>query len=148
MTRKEDAELYFADGFTCSQAVLTAFGKEAGLTEDQCLKVATAFGGGMARNQHTCGAVTGALMAIGLFHGRGMNDPVSEKELTYEKSNQFMAEFKKIHGSLVCRELLQGLNMNDPEDLKKIEALGLFQTSCARYVGDAVEILERLDKGV
>jgi hypothetical protein len=43
MTRKEDASLYFADGFNCSQAVFTAFGKEKGLTEDQCLQIGCAF---------------------------------------------------------------------------------------------------------
>jgi C_GCAxxG_C_C family probable redox protein len=144
MTKKENAELYFSDGFTCSQAVFTVFGKESGLTEDQCLKMGTAFGGGMARNQFTCGAVTGALMVIGLIYGRGLNDGIDKKEVTYQKSNEFLAEFQKKHGSLVCKDLLNGLNMNDPEDLKEITKLELFQTACNKYVGDAVVILERI----
>lgn len=146
MTRKEDAELYFAVGFNCSQAVFTVFGKESGLTEDQCLKIGCAFGGGIARNQLTCGALTGALLVIGLFHGKGLNEDNSQKELTYRKSNEFLDEFKKINGSFVCKELLQGLNMNHPDELKKINELGLFQTSCNKYVGDAVMILEKLLK--
>lgn len=51
MTRKEDATLYFSDAFNCSQSVFTAFGKEHGLTEDQCLKIGCAFGGGMGLQQ-------------------------------------------------------------------------------------------------
>jgi len=51
MTRQEDAVIYFADTFNCSQAVFTAFGKNMGLTENQCLKIGCTFGGGMARRQ-------------------------------------------------------------------------------------------------
>jgi len=144
MTRKEDAEFYFANAFNCSQAVLTTFGKEMGFTEDQCLKIGCAFGSGMARQQLTCGAVTGALMVIGLLYGRGLNDDISKKEYTFEKTNEFFMEFQKKHGSIVCKELLQGLNMNDPDDLKKIKELDLFQTSCVKYVQDAVGIIERI----
>ena len=66
MTRSENATLYFADTFNCSQSILASFGQEFGLTEEQCLKLGTAFGGGMARSQMTCGAVTGALMVLSL----------------------------------------------------------------------------------
>jgi len=33
MTRTEDAVLYFADGFACTPAVFTVFGKEMGLSD-------------------------------------------------------------------------------------------------------------------
>jgi C_GCAxxG_C_C family probable redox protein len=144
MTRQENAEFYFAEGFACSQAVFAAFGKEMGLTEGQCLKIGCAFGGGMARQQLTCGAVTGAMMVIGLLYGRGFDDDISEKEFTYKKTNEFFSEFRNRNGSLNCRDLLQGLNMNDPEELKKIQELGLFKTSCVKYIQDAVEIVEKL----
>ncbi|MCK9421498.1 MAG: C-GCAxxG-C-C family protein [Bacteroidales bacterium] len=144
MTRQEDATLYFADAFTCSQSVFTVFGKDMGLTVDQCLKIGNAFGGGMARQQFTCGAVTGALMVIGLIFGRGLNDDLTKKEFTYDKVIEFFTEFRKRNGSVNCRELLRGFNMNDPEELKQIEELELFQTSCVKYVQDAVEIVEQL----
>jgi C_GCAxxG_C_C family probable redox protein len=142
MTRKETATRYFADSFSCSQAVFAAFGKEMGLTEDQSLKAGGAFGGGMARQQLTCGAVTGAMMAIGLLYGRGTGEDAAQKEVTYEKANALFDEFRKRNGSLNCRELLQGLSMNDPEELQKIRELGLFKTNCVKYVEDAVEIVE------
>jgi len=68
----------------------------------------------------------------------------SKKEDTYKKTVSFFKEFKKRHGSIVCKELLQGLNMTDPQDRKKIEELGLFQTVCVKYVQDAVQIVEQL----
>ena len=144
MTKSENAALYFSDTFNCSQAVLTSFGQDYGLSEDQCLKIGCAFGGGIARQQMTCGAVTGALMALGLEFGRAANDPYSKTSEAYDKSNQLFEEFKKRNGSVNCRELLQGLDMNDPEDQKKIQKQELFQTVCMKYVMDAVEITERI----
>jgi C_GCAxxG_C_C family probable redox protein len=144
MTRSENATFHFANAFNCSQAVLVACGQDYGLTEDQCLKIATAFGGGMARQQMTCGAVTGALMAIGLKYGRGSNDPESRKGVAYDKTLEFFGEFTKRNGSITCRDLLQGLDMNDPEDSKIIQERQLFKTACARYVQDAVQIIESI----
>ncbi|MCX6286744.1 MAG: C-GCAxxG-C-C family protein [Bacteroidetes bacterium] len=144
MTKSEEATQYFSETFNCSQSVFTPFGKEKGLSEDTCLRLATAFGGGMGRQQLTCGAVTGALMALGILDGRGKNDDASKKDETYGKTLEFFNEFKRKHGSVNCRELLQGLDMNNPEDQKEIERLKLFKTSCVEYVKDAVEIVERI----
>ena len=60
----------FDQGYTCGQAVLAAFAAKHGLDRDLALRVACAYGGGVARTGATCGAVNGALMVIGLAHGR------------------------------------------------------------------------------
>ena len=144
MTKSENATLYFSNTFNCSQSVLASFGQDYGLTEDQCLKIGCAFGGGMARQQMTCGAVTGALIVLGLQYGRAANDPSSKTVMVYDKTKEFFNDFKKRHGSINCRELLQGLDMNDPDDRKMIEELELFRTTCVKYVQDAVKLTERL----
>lgn len=144
MRRKEESIQYFTNGLNCSQAVFTVFAKDMGLTEEQGLKIACAFGGGIARNQFTCGAVTGALMALGMLYGKGLNDNSEGKEITYGKANEFIREFTRRHGTTECKALLQGLNMNDPTDRQKIDEMGLFKTNCARYVGDAAEIVEAI----
>ena len=144
MTHSEIAKQWFADTFNCAQSVLASFGQAYGLTDDQCLKIGCAFGGGMARRQMTCGAVTGALVVLGLQYGRGAGDPYSSTEMTYKKSLELFDEFKMRNGSINCRELLKGLDMNDPEDKKKIAEFDLFKTSCTKYVQDAAEITEKL----
>lgn len=144
MTKSENAALCFSDTFNCSQAVLTSFGQDYGLSKDLCLKIGCAFGGGMARQQMTCGAVTGALMALGLEFGRGADDPHSKTGEAYDKTKELFEEFKKRNGSINCKELLLGLDMNDPEDQKKIQKQKLFQTVCMKYVADAVEITEQI----
>ena len=146
MKKSDKAVEYFRDKFNCSQSVLTVFSSDYGLSENDSLKVACAFGGGMGRQQLTCGAVTGALMALGLKYGKGIGDPEENKQVTYSKTREFFEEFIKIHGSANCRELLDGLNMSDPEDHKKIVDRNLFVIKCERYVVDAVNITEKLIK--
>lgn len=119
-------------------------GTDFGLSEDDCLKVACAFGGGMGRLQYTCGAVAGALMALGLKYGNAVNDPEEKKLLTYAKTKEFFNEFEKLHGSTNCRELLNGLNLNDPDDFKKIKDQNLFEILCEKYIVDAINIVEKL----
>ena len=144
MKKSEKAIALFDQGFNCSQSVLTAFSKEYNISEDDCLKISCAFGGGMGRQQLTCGAVTGALMVLGLHFGRAKGDDISRKITTYEKAVEFFESFKDLNGATDCKELLQGLDMHNPTDLKKIESLGLFKTSCYKYAKDAVEIAEKM----
>jgi C_GCAxxG_C_C family probable redox protein len=146
MSKPEIAINYFEQGFNCSQSVLSAFSKEFDVPENELLKIATAFGGGLGRRQLTCGAVSGALMALGLHFGRGKEDEASKKTLTYEKAEAFMKEFEKRNGSITCRDLLRGLNMHDPADMQKINDLNLFKTSCYQYAKDAVDIVQDMIK--
>ena len=94
--RSEEAVEYFRKNFNCSQAVFVVLGKENGLSEDECLKTACAFGGGMGRQQLTCGAVSGALMSLGMIHGKGLNDSDDKKQRTYELSQEFFRNFTQI----------------------------------------------------
>lgn len=142
VTKSAKAIEFFKNSFNCSQSVLCAFSPETGLTEDASLKVACAFGAGMGRRQLTCGAVTGALMVLGMKYGKGLNDPDSFKSTTYEKSVLLMDKFRQKHGSITCKELLNGLDMVN--DYEKIKAQNLFEKNCALYVKDAVAIVEQL----
>jgi C_GCAxxG_C_C family probable redox protein len=144
MTKEKKAINYFRSKYNCAQSVITVFGNEFGLSENDCLKVSCAFGGGMGRQQHTCGALTGALMVLGLKYGKALNDPEEKKNFTYSKARELFSEFKKLNGSTICLDLLNGLNMNDPVDNKKIKELKLFDIHCEKYVADAVKISEKL----
>ena len=144
MERGEEASEYFKNKFNCAQSVFTVFGRDHGISEDNCLKISCAFGAGMGRQQYTCGAVTGALMALGLRYGKALNDPEDNKLETYARTKEFFYEFKNENGTLNCRELLNGLDINNPGDYDKILEQKLFETKCRKYVGDAVRIVEKL----
>lgn len=133
----------FKSGFNCSQSVFTAFSVDEGLASETALKVATAFGGGIASTGNVCGAVSGGLLAIGLKYGRCTIEDLKAKEKTYELSRQFMNDFKAHHGSIVCKDIL-GCDLNTPAGKAEFNSKDLINTKCAGCVRDAVEMLEKL----
>lgn len=104
-----------------------------------------AFGGGMARRGELCGAVAGALMVIGLAYGRTSADDDIAKELTYDLSNGFIAEFASRNDSIICRELL-GVDISTPEGLAEAKARNVDTEICANLVRDATGILDTILK--
>ena len=67
MSKVTEASQLFRDGCACSQAILAVYGQPLGLPRKTAMQVAAGFAGGM-RLGDTCGAVTGALMVLGLRH--------------------------------------------------------------------------------
>ena len=133
----------FNEGFTCGQALLSAFGEELGLNRELALKIACAFGGGMACMGETCGAVTGAFMVIGLKHGRTIVGDRPAKNKTYTLTRSFRKAFEARNGSIVCRELLN-VDISTPEGMTLAEEKKLFKRHCPNFVKDAAEILDEL----
>lgn len=134
----------FRNGFNCSQAVLSVFAQDFGLTRDNCLRLASPFGSGIARRQETCGAVTGALMVIGLKYGKGEHGVEADKAYAYKLSQQVIARFSEQHKTICCRDLLEGLDMNILEDMAEIQKRELFSRNCSKYVQEAVAITEAI----
>jgi len=143
MSKADIAVSCFKEGFSCSQAVLSTFAEEYGLDREIALKIATAFGGGMARMGKTCGAVTGAFMVIGLKYGRTRAEDEETKEKAYELVHEIVKRFKERNGSIECKELL-GLDISIPEVLEKAEEENIFDNICPKFVEDAVKILEQI----
>jgi C_GCAxxG_C_C family probable redox protein len=142
--KQQQAVEMFKNEYNCTQSVLSVFSEEMGIKKDLALKLASPFGAGIAYMQETCGAVSGALMAIGLKYGKGENGTNEDKAFAYDMSHHFMAEFKKMHKTICCRELLDGINMSTPEGMNEIMELDYFRIRCARYVMDAVKITEKI----
>ena len=142
MDRVERCAGYFAQGYACSQSVLLAFSEDLRLDVETAAHISAGFGGGMGRSAGTCGAVTGALMVIGLHSGSPVVDAAA-KDATYALVRRFMAEFSARHGSTDCRDLL-GCDISEPEGSAYAREHNLFKTQCPEYVQDAVRILEGL----
>ena len=143
MSNVEIAVASFKAGFSCSQAVLSAFAPDLDLERQTALRLASAFGGGMARMAQTCGAVTGALMVIGLKHGHVTAEDKATKEMTYALVREFVDQFRARNTSLLCRELL-GCDIGTPEGMQLFREKGLSSSICPRLIRDAAEILEQL----
>jgi C_GCAxxG_C_C family probable redox protein len=125
--------------FNCAQTVFSLFAGEVGIDETTAFKIASTFGGGMACGG-TCGAVTGALMVIGMKHGHSTFDP-DAKAYTKILVKRFNARFKEQHGALTCKELL-GFDTSTPEGADAAHAAGVFDTRCPKYIKSACDLLE------
>ncbi len=143
MTKPEHALDLFAKQCNCSQAVLAAYGPDEGLAEPDCLRIAAPFGGGIGRLGETCGAVTGALMVLGLRNGGQTTTDPQAKAAMYDRARDFVARFKVRHGTVTCRELL-GCDVSTPEGWQQIQERKLHQTLCPDFVRSAAEILEQM----
>ena len=130
----------FSQGFSCSQSVFSAFAAEFGIAEDLALKIASPFGGGVARQGEVCGAVTGALMVIALKHGTITPE---KKEEIYKISQEFIHRFEEKHGSIVCRKLV-GYDISISEEFQKAREEKVFEKNCPGLVKDAAEIVKLL----
>jgi C_GCAxxG_C_C family probable redox protein len=140
---EKEAATLFAEGFNCAQAVLTSHARQFDLEPETALKLSAAFGAGMGRKGEVCGAVTGALMAIGLAYGSTSADDKEAKEHTYLLTHRFLDEFAQQNGSILCRELL-GCQIDKPEGLEKARQQGLFTTICPHLVDESSKILDGL----
>lgn len=85
-------------------------------------------------------------MAIGLKYGKGENGSNEDKETAYDWSVHFISEFKKTHKSVVCRELLDNIDMKTAEGMSKLIEMGVFKNRCPNFVKDAVKIAEKIIK--
>jgi len=127
----------FAQGFNCAQSVLSAFAAEAGLSEETALRMAAPFGGGVARQGQVCGALTGALMVLGLRRG---NVTPEGKDEAYRVAQEFIQQFRERNGAILCRDLL-GHDLSTPEGLQAAREANVTARVCPALVKSAAELL-------
>lgn len=111
MGRYDEALELFGSGFNCAQSVLGSYVERQTDEGELALKLAAGFGGGM-RMGEVCGAVTGALMVIGLREGQYKAEDKAAKEKCSRLTRDFMEEYAKRKGTLLCREIL-GYDVRD-----------------------------------
>ncbi len=142
--RSERAEALFKSGYNCSQSVFAAYADIFGIDTETALKISAGLGGGCGRQRELCGAVSGAVLAIGMKYGATDGADTEGKKLCYEKVREFSDEFRKTNPSIVCKELLgltQAENSAQPE--KRTESY-YKKRPCAQIVKDSAEALEKI----
>lgn len=138
------AEELFRQGYNCSQAVVAAFEDVTGFDRDTSLKIASALGGGMCRMREVCGAVSGAMVVLGMARGEGTDSDHAKKTALYKTGQEFADAFKGELGSIVCRELL-GLPDGKSEAVPEVRTDAYYKKRpCAEIVKLAAETLEKI----
>jgi cysteine synthase A len=117
---------HFRNGLYCSEAILRAFNETYNLglkTEDG--RMASGFGSGLGESGCACGAVTGAVMALGLIAGR--TEAYESERLVYQATKQLHERFREKHRAVCCRILTKKVAWGSAQH----------KTHCEQYVVDA-----------
>jgi C_GCAxxG_C_C family probable redox protein len=138
---RKSAEDSFASGFYCAESVVMAIAKAEGVDSGLLPRIATGFGGGMARTCGDCGALTGAVMAVGLALGRSTT--TESVEPTFAATQRLIADFEREFGARGCQALLDGCDLGAPEGQAMFNEQKL-RRRCLRFTGGAAEIAARV----
>jgi len=143
MNRFERANAFHHKGFNCCQSVVAAFSDLTGLSEQESFNMSSGFGGGAGTGE-LCGAITGAVMTLGLLTPVDMEDPIGSKKKTVALGKEFQKRFSERFNALRCHDLLK--NKFEPDDTTPAaKAMGL-TNHCDIMIVTAVEIVEEILK--
>lgn len=141
--RVEKARRLFKEGgYNCCQAVVLAYNDIFGLSDDTAAALASGFGGGMGRLREVCGSVSGMVFLSGLIRPAIDPDDKTARTANYSLVQEVAGEFKKINGSIVCKELL-GLSARSTEGPEPSERTPKYykKRPCVELVGISARII-------
>ncbi|MCR5315538.1 MAG: C-GCAxxG-C-C family protein [Bacteroidaceae bacterium] len=115
------AEKKRCNSHNCAQAILHTYADIAGISEDDAMNIAGAFGGGMGNMEGTCGALVGSGIVLGLVN--------KDKVKSMKQMRQIMTKFQERNGATQCK-LLKGVGTK------------VVLRECPDCVADAAEFLE------
>ena len=115
---KERAEELYRNGdYLCSEAVFTVINDYLGQPlPPEAVRITSGFPVGIGGSGCTCGALNGAIIALGLKYGRTAAKQNNEEIMALSK--ELHDEFKKQFGSTCCRVLIKDFTFGSQEHLK------------------------------
>lgn len=127
MDIKELAIEYHDKGYNCAQAVLCALSDYTDLKEKTALAIAAGFGGGL-RSGEVCGAISGAVMALGMSFPFTDSTDTEAKDKIAALAKECVASAREKFGCVNCSELKGD------------------KTRCPYYIGEMAAIAEEMIK--
>ncbi len=138
---RECAEELFSSGLFCAESVVQAIAKSEGIESSVLPRVATALCSGMSRTGGPCGALTGAVLGVGLVLGR--SNASESVQPAYLATQRLVQAFEDRFGSRDCKTLLDGCDLNTPAGQARFKEQGLARR-CEAYTCGAAEIAARV----
>ena len=132
--RDRAENLFRTRQYHCAEAILVAMnrGFRGGLSESQAVALASGLTHGLGGSGCMCGAVSGAVLALGLLVGG--DHPHRNRSRVRRASAALHDRFKAAHGSTCCRVLT-----------RKGEKAGRARFDrCGAFTGDGAEMAARL----
>jgi C_GCAxxG_C_C family probable redox protein len=146
MTKMDESAELFLSGYSCSQSVFIPQGKAGGLDAATAARLASGFGAGMGKMQKTCGALTGAFMAMGLSRGFSESADAAGKARIMAEVKEAGTKFTARFGSMDCANLL-GCDLNTEEGQRFHRESGQRESVCLECVRFAAGLVEDLSEG-
>ena len=134
---EEKALALMEEGFHCSQVVFGHLAGRLGFDEALARRLTAGLGAGFCHGD-TCGAVAGAVLALGLVQGFDKPDADTDAAL-FAAVRELEKVFEEVHGSLLCRELLGGF---DRADLSAVSGEHTYD-NCPAYCTLAYALAEK-----
>ena len=119
MNKGEKAAQLFKDGYNCCQAVLGAFCEDLGMDFKTAMMLSSSFGGGMGRMREVCGSVSGMTVLAGFMSPAVDPSDKTARTANYALVQELAEEFRKINGSILCKELLGLVPMGSSQSAPK-----------------------------
>lgn len=133
----------FESGWYCAESVLIAVTEELDVRCEPIPRIATGFCSGLARTGGLCGALSGAILTIGIAAGRdAAEDPIDP---AYVLVRAILRRFEERFDATTCLELI-GCDLATDEGRQRYTEAGRHER-CAEYVRGATRmVLEALDE--
>lgn len=136
---KRAGELFARDAYNCSMAVVSSLAELMGRDPTDLLPLAAPFGGGIARAGLTCGALTGAVLALGMIAGPREYRDRKNRETAYRLITPLVEEFHRNLGSALCAEIT-GVDISTEAGRERFREQNILEERCV----PAVELAARL----
>jgi C_GCAxxG_C_C family probable redox protein len=118
-----------------------------GVKDELIPKIATGFGGGIGRTSQICGAVSGAVMALGATFGRNDFKDSKSKDLSYQKVKEFLNKFKDEFNTTICKDLT-GCDLDTKEGMERFNKENMHSLVCSEFVSfSAKTVYEMIVRG-
>ncbi|MEW6352192.1 MAG: C-GCAxxG-C-C family protein [Thermodesulfobacteriota bacterium] len=115
----------------CSEAVLVVLnrGLKGGLSDELSIRLASGLPRGIGDAGCTCGALTGGVLALGLFLGRD-RPSMRDRHKAMDAARRLHDEFRALFGSTCCRVLTKKVKDQPKAHMEQ----------CARFTRAAAEM--------
>ena len=132
--KKRAGNLYQTRQLLCTEAVVVTLNKalNGGLSDAQAVAVAAPFSIALGDSGCICGALSGAVLACGLFVGNGQ--PYHHRQRIRKSARQLHDAFKVTNGATCCRVLSRSVRHDRQVHFQQ----------CAHLTASAAEMAARL----
>jgi C_GCAxxG_C_C family probable redox protein len=123
-------------GLFCAESVALTLARRQGIESPLLPAMASGFCGGMGHTAGPCGAVTGAIMGLGLAFGR--SGPQDSTDRVYQAVRILVRQFSEAFGAAGCVDLL-GCDLGTPEGQQMFREAQLHRR-CAIFTERAAKL--------